>query len=1312
MHEFFEEAARRWPDAPAVDVPPSSTRTKRRVVTYAEIKRQSDALANLLREFVREECVVAILLPRESEHLYVAQLAVLKAGAAYACLDPLFPDEQMRAVLEDSQAVAVLTDRAGAQRVRRVKPDVDFALDVVAWSDAMSGPVEPPPPAPWLTPSSLAYVIYTSGTTGRPKGVMIEHGSIANLVRGNVPEFEVGPGDRVSQGSSSAYDVSVEEIWLAFSAGATLVVMDDEAVRLGPDLVAWLQRERITVLSPTPTLLRSTGCDDPKRALPDVRLVYVGGEALPDDVAERWAGGRCLMNGYGPTETTVTSLRGAIEAGEPITIGRPVPEVDAWVLNDQLEEVADGQQGELCLGGVALARGYMNSPELTARKFPVHPRLGRIYRTGDLVHRGSDGNFFFHGRIDAQVKVRGYRIELEAIETRLVECEGVREAACRVQGEGTKQKIVAFIVPDPGGAGPDFEKLKARLREVLPEYMVPSHFGMLPQLPTSLSGKLNRRALPVLEIKVHEVKEPVAPSNALEAKLGMAMQAILKLREPVSVADDFFNDLGGDSLLAAQLISKLRDDPVTASLTVRDVYEARTIAHLARRVQDRATSVPVGRAPRQRSDGRPVLATLVQTAWLLLGLLIGAPVAYGLAFHLLPYVTDHVGIVTLVLVTPIVLALGYSAYTLATVGFAVAMKKILIGRYQPTRAPVWGGYYIRNWIVQQAVRLIPWRALEGTIFQLTVLRALGARIGNRVHIHRGVNLGQGGWDLLEIGDDVTLSQDATIGIVEYEHGEVVVGPVTLGAGCTLDIRAGVASDTRMEPESYLATLSFLQRGGRVPRGERWDGIPAQRVGRAPARAELPSGQVELSPRVHGFALGLGRGAVALWAALPTLLLTFLLSTFTEFDVDDAIHWLFDSSIEFTGFLLAILIVLLHVPMTLLFEALAMRLMGRVHEGVISRWSLAYVRVWLKSGLVDSANGWLTGSLYWPIWLRLAGMKIGRGTEMSTVIDTVPEMIEVGAGSFFADGIYLGGPRIHRGAVTLARVRMGDEIFLGNNVVILAGQTIPDRVLLGISTVADESKIRPGTSWFGQPAFELPKREIVACDRGLTHTPLWLRYASRLFWDTLRFALPLAPLAIIVVWFRLLALAEESVSLPTLLLGVVPALDFGVLAGLCLFGLALKWALLGRVKPGVHPLYSSWCSRWEFHYIAWDIYTAGPLSALEGTLLLNWFFRAMGMKVGRGVYLGSGVVHQVDHDMLELQDGATLTCMFQAHTFEDRVLKIDRVKIRKEATVGQMAVVLYGADVGESTYVAPHSVVMKHEKLLADQSYAGAPTHLV
>jgi non-ribosomal peptide synthetase-like protein len=578
-----------------------------------------------------------------------------------------------------------------------------------------------------------------------------------------------------------------------------------------------------------------------------------------------------------------------------------------------------------------------------------------------------------------------------------------------------------------------------------------------------------------------------------------------------------------------------------------------------------------------------------------------------------------------------------------------------------------------------------------------------------VHIHHGVNLLEGGWDLLDIGADVTLSQDAALHLVEYEDGQIVLGPVTLGAGSTLEAGAGVGGHTCLESNAYLTAMSFLPRHGWIPHGELWDGIPARSAGRAPLAPDLPARGRELSPFLHGLALSLGRSAVDIFQALPATALTLVLATMIDADAEAVSDWIFHPVLNPWVVLLVATLVVAAVPLTLLFETVIMRGLGRVPRGAISRWSPAYIRVLLKTELTASASQWLNGSLLWPTWLRWAGMNVGRGCEISTIIDTIPEMVELGAESFLADSIYLAGPKVHRGTVTLAPARLGKSTYFGNYAVIPAGQTLPDGILLGVGTVADETLVRPGTSWFGHPPFELPKREIVACDRRFTFAPGWPAYLNRVFWEWLRFAIPLVPLFLAVGWFVSLWAAEPLVSLPVLLLCVIPALEVASVAVIYLLNLVLKWGLLGRVKPGVHPLWSCWCRRWEFHYAFQGILVAGPLAALGGTLLLNWYLRAMGMKIGRHVVLGGDYAGIIDFDMLTLEDGATVNCFFQAHTFEDRVLKIDRVRIRREATVGNAVVLLYGADIGERTYVLPHSVVMKDERLLADQSYAGCPT---
>ncbi|MFI5214384.1 MAG: amino acid adenylation domain-containing protein, partial [Gemmatimonadales bacterium] len=1123
LHEFFVRTARRWPDRTAVEVPPGPYRPARRRTTYAELDRQSDALFGLLKGPVSGECVVAILLPRTSAHLYAAQIAVLKAGAAYACIEPAFPDERLRDILADARPAMLLTDPAGRARAIAAGFSADRILDVVQHAAPVRTPSGPPSP-PWLTPSHLAYVIYTSGTTGRPKGVMIEHRSIANLVASDIETFRLQPGDRVAQGSSAAYDSSVEETWLAFASGAAVVLMDDDAARLGPDLVAWLQRERITVFCPPPTLLRAMGTGDPAADLPGIHLLYVGGEALPPDIADRWARGRSLVNGYGPTECTVTALRARIAEGQNVTIGRPVPGVHAWVLNDALEVVNDGGKGELCLGGIALARGYWNQPELTASRFPHHPELGRLYRTGDLVHRGEDGSFIYYGRLDAQVKLRGYRVELGAIESALAGCSGVLAAACAVQEESGRQTLVAFVVPADAASPPRGTVLRDALRARLPDYMVPARFGSIAALPTTTGGKLDRNALPRLD-SVNGDGDPTgpggagggdgrregraAPRDAREARVEAAVRSVLRRTEAVGVNEDFFTALGGDSLSAAELITLLREDPSTASLTVRDVYEARTVAALAARANGGAQAATTDDQP-ARAPARVALATLVQAAWLARGLLVGSAIAYITVFHLLPGLGAALGATRLILLSPLLLLAALALYAPLSVAMVVGLKHTLIGRYRPLRASAWSAFYVRNWMVQQAAKSIPWWLLEGTELQCVALRALGARIGRRVHLHRGVRLRQGGWDLLEIGDDVTASQDVSLGLVELVDGDIVVAGVRVGDGATLEVHAGLAGDTRVGPGACLAPRASLPRGGRIPAGERWDGIPAQPAGRADAPPPLPKDARELSPEAAGALLILAKLALGVFLGLPVAALAIFALIADGIDAPRALRWLYSSSLGLEALLAWGVFAMVSVPMTLAMEALACRLMGRIPEGVVSRWSPAYVRIWLKPGLVDSAGRWLYGTLMWPWWLRLAGMKVGAACEISGLIDTLPESVEIGAKTFCADGIYLAGPRVHRGTVSVGRVSLGRNTFFGNGVVIAGGQHLPDDILLGVCTVADHTMMRAGTAWFGHPPLELPHREVIAYDPRFTWDPSRARVVARWFWELARFAVPVAP----------------------------------------------------------------------------------------------------------------------------------------------------------------------------------------------------------
>ncbi len=1313
LFAFFERAAALYPDSIAIDVPPSHSRRTRSTISYAELRRQVAALVSHLRAVARADAILAILLPRDSIRLYVAQLAVLESGAAYTCIDPAFPEERLRFILDDCEAVLLLTDAAGAMKSARSGFDSARVLDVESLMAKPAANLERQLNARTIAPTDLAYVIYTSGTSGRPKGVLIEQHSIANLVASDLEYFALTPRDRVVQGSSPAYDSSIEESWLAFAAGATLLVMDEETSRSGPDLVAWLRNERATVFCPPPTLLRASGCEDPASALPALRLLYVGGEALPLDLAERWSRGRRLENGYGPTECTVTSVRGPFHSGGPVTIGRAVSGIGAHVLDEHFETCGEGELGELCLSGVGLARGYLHRPELDAEKFPLHPRLGRIYRTGDLARKLPNGELECLGRIDSQVKLRGHRIELEDIDAHLSRCAGVRSAASRVQGEGAGQILVACVVALRADAPPRVEEIKAALRRSLPESMTPSRIVFVETLPTSTGGKLDRAALPFVDAPAHDRSGPVLLArDPLERAIADTFRATLEIEQDIDIDADFFDDLGGNSLRAAMTVSRLRGDPRTASLAVRDLYDARSVSHLAERARaaDPAEEAPQREAP--RAPGRPGPVAVIQGLWLCARLLVASLGLYVAVFELTPFLFESLGALRLAILVPLAAPIVFALYAWSTLRWAVFVKERLIGHYVPLRAPIWGSFFLRNWIVQQAVRSVPWRLLQGTEFQNAALRRLGATIGERVHLHRGVDLLEGGFDLLTLGDDVAVAQDATLRLVELEDGKIHVGAVTLEAGASLGTRADVAQGCRLERDAQLSASSALSAGSRIAAGERWDGVPATRAGASHAANKAQDARA-FSPYAHATSLVLARLAVSCVVAyLPAILFAIAALTLAGIDSASVTQWLLAPTLEAAVFFPAALLISADVLLSLILRAALCRVLGRISPGTVPIRSAAFLRATLKTELVDAASYWLSGTLFWPVWLRAAGMRVGKDCEVSTIIDVVPELVEIGSESFLADGIYLGGARLDRGCATFAKTELGRDTFVGNHAVIPGGAILPDDVLIGVSTNADPARIRAGTSWFGHPAFQLPRghgEEADKLGRHLTHSPGALRFSTRVFWELLRFALPTVPLFVALLWYELACSASIEQSPWFTALVLVPAATLGAAVCLCAVVLAMKWLLLGRVKPGRHALWSCWCSRWDFHYVAWTQYAHAILSQLEGTLLLPWYLRAMGCRIGKRTVLGAGFAQVVDPDMLVIEDEATVVGMFQAHSFEDRVLKIDRITIRRRATVGAGAVLFYGCDIGAGAEVAPHSVVMKHERLLPGRFYAGCPT---
>ena len=583
---LFAAQAARTPEAEAL-------RHLGRRMSYGELDWRSQAIAERLQALgVGPEVPVAVFLERSPE-LIAALLGVLRAGGAYAPLDPAFPAERLRWILEDLAPAVLVTDGALAPRI----PWTGTTLFVDREDAAPRGIPLPPP-----VPEQTAYVIYTSGSTGRPKGVAVPHGALTSFVAAARELYGLGAGDRVLQFASLGFDTSVEEIWPCLTVGGTLVLRTDEMAGTVDGFLRGCEEHGITVLD-LPTAFWHELAISPElaeRGLPAaVRVVILGGERpLPERVGSwlsRTDPRMRLFNTYGPTETTVVATAAellpalAVDEWREVSIGRPLRGVQAHGVDATLRPVPVDVPGELLVGGLGVARGYLGRPDLTAERFLPDPFSGvagaRLYRTGDLVRRRADGTLEFAGRVDQQVKIRGFRVEPGEIESALAACPEVGECAvvAREGGDSGDLRLVAYVVPAPGRPAAAFV-LRAFLEERLPAWMVPSAFVSLSTLPRTPTGKIDRRGLPAPDPAAAEAERlQVEPRNEIEEAIAEIWRDALKV-ERLSVFDGFF-ELGGHSLLLLQVMRRLRDT-FDLEIPLRSVYEERTIAALAKKVEE------------------------------------------------------------------------------------------------------------------------------------------------------------------------------------------------------------------------------------------------------------------------------------------------------------------------------------------------------------------------------------------------------------------------------------------------------------------------------------------------------------------------------------------------------------------------------------------------------------------------------------------------------------------------------------------------------------------------------------------------------
>ncbi|WP_406396450.1 amino acid adenylation domain-containing protein [Streptomyces sp. NBC_00887] len=581
LPELFAAQVARTPDAVALECAGVSW-------SYAELDAWSSRLARyLLGLGAGPERVVAVALPRSLE-LVAAVLAVSKTGAAYLPLDPGYPADRIDFMLTDASPVAVVTDRATSARLPDVAGMTAIHVDAPEVATAVaersgSAVTDQDRPVP-LLPAHPAYVIYTSGSTGRPKGVVVSHLGLASLSAFLIDTCGIGPESRVGQVASLSFDAAVMELVMSLPAGAALVLPEQRQLA-GEVLADALRGLRVTHALVGPASLSGA---DPEQ-LPELECLMVGGEACPGEVVAEWSVGRRMFNAYGPTEATVcTTMSGPLSGGDTPSIGKPVWNVRAYVLDGRLEPVAPGVAGELYLAGPCLARGYLNQPGLTSQRFVACPFGSgeRMYRTGDLVRRREDGELEYLGRADEQVQVHGFRIEPGEIEAVLARQPGVARTVVVVREDRPgDRRLVGYVVP-AAGSQVDPVAIRAAAAQALPVHMVPVAVVVLDALPLTANGKLDRKALPAPVFAGGAGREPSTPAEGILCELFAQVLGV----ERVGVDDSFF-DLGGHSLLVARLISRVRS-ALGVELEIRTVFDHPTAESLARSLDETGEAWP------------------------------------------------------------------------------------------------------------------------------------------------------------------------------------------------------------------------------------------------------------------------------------------------------------------------------------------------------------------------------------------------------------------------------------------------------------------------------------------------------------------------------------------------------------------------------------------------------------------------------------------------------------------------------------------------------------------------------------------------
>ena len=1312
-------------------------------LTYEEFDFHTQIIASKIQSIypkIKKQRVIVYL--NRSIELHLSIISILKLGCSFVPVDSETPSDRVIEILSESEAALVIVDNLTIKKLEKHKIDSILNIESLSKFDSPQDSLC----KIGTNPRDEAYIIFTSGSTGKPKGISISHENLCNFVRSENSILKINSSDKVWQGFSPAFDMFIEETFIALLAGATLEVANSDDIKnldLIPDR---LEKAKVTVLHVVPTLAATF-----TRDVDSLRLINFGGEACSEIVVKKFSReNRKLFNTYGPTETTVSATISELFPDREITIGKALPNYHVVIFDEHLNQAEVNQKGEILIGGPSVSSGYINRPDLNDAKFIELPFsaersspkvLTRFYRTGDCASYSPNGEIIFHGRIDTQIKIRGFRVELEEIEKNINAHPLVQFSAVLVERDSLDMEYLsALIVPDSSlknvksSSLNEIEglvNLKKQLQELLglklPKYMIPNSIDFIESMPRLPSGKVDRKTLAKdaktkstlakLKIDNREIKLNSESSTSLYSeteKIVIAQMQRLFPNSEVGIDSNFFTELGGHSLLAALITSEFRKNVNWSSLSISDLYShptARTLAahldeitqfyirnqaQLANNVLNNE-NIANSNTPKEKLKYQRLVFNFYQILLL--------PIVYSIVCvqAMIPFLTfnflrsqsysiTHSFLATITIT-------GLSPFLMALV--LIIIKKLFIGKFQEGHSPLFSVTHLRFWFYRRIKNAIPLFLFAGTPLMRIMLNALGSSIG------KGTTVSESAFDLedlVSIDSNCCVGSQTIFNNVKFSASHISFSKVKIKSNVNIGSGSVIAGNTIIESYSNLGDLSNLVENTTVPPREEWKGSPAvfsSNLSIAP-ESILKRKFVKGSLISKSLTYLLPSISILIAAILPTVSLIPVLVLIEKYSLTEAI-------------LRVPIFVLLYLA-TFCFNFFILRwsVLGKLPTGKYEIGSISYLRKWFVDKIhFVSLNVLhpLYASIYLPFWFKLLGAKIGKRAEISTANSLTFHHLNVAEEAFIADNTSLGDSELKDGHIHLFETHIGNRTFVGNSAVLDNGANLTSSCLIGVLSISPRVVTNQNSTWLGSPCFQLPTRqESISLDPSLTFKPSLIQVLMRSLIEGVRIILPTSvQMTSMLILYHFLYSLMPVVSITTLVF-LTPFLFFLFAAvPAVLITVILKWLCVGKYKPAEWGL---WTSKVWLSEAVTSTYEslAVPLMVehAKGTPLLPFVLRLLGAKIGKNTYIETTDFTEFDlvtiHDNVIIEDGSGP----QTHLFEDRVMKLGTIVLEKNVIVGARSIILYNTKIGENAGVDPLTLIMKGEEIPSNSNWRGIP----